>query len=452
MFKITPFSFSHLNFNEEVSSLKKIYSSSEIEFLSQGLYLIKGESGIGKSTFLNLLKGISPFLIPGKLDGEIFYQNQKMTEESFSKWNNDIVYLFQNPFSQVIQSNTDLEFAFTSENLNIDTKKFETRKSELEKLFKLEKVWNRETKTLSNGECQKLVLASLLANSPKVILLDEPTAFLDPEARREFYQILNELKKNHLIVIVDHHLREIEPIADYIFTFLSTGELIKENKNISCDDEKEISYQFSSIENELKVKVQNISFNYPQKKILENWTHSFTNKEIIIIKGENGAGKSTLFKLLAKLIKPTKGEISYFEKNSKIKNIFENVGFVFQNPENSFFYHHLREEFRGGDEELIKIFFDESELEKSPFLFSEGQKRRISILINLILNKKIIFYDEPTFGQDEKNINRIKTLIKKAQESGRIQFIISHDEKFIAEVATKVLILKNGELNETSFF
>ena len=97
---------------------------------------------------------------------------------------------------------------------------------------------------------------------------------------------------------------------------------------------------------------------------------------------------------------------------------------------------------------MLKIFFDEKDFKKSPFLFSEGQKRRISILINLALNKDVIFLDEPTFGQDYENKKIITDMVNKLKDFGVLVFVISHDEDFIKAISDRVYSLRNGELSE----
>lgn len=451
MYKLTPFEFNYSSPSGDIS--KKIFSREELVFDRNELVLISGESGAGKSTFLNLLKGLSPEFIPGILEGKITFLDREVNSHEFNNFKNKIVYLFQNPFSQLIHRNLNLEFAFTLENLKSPESQFGEIKDKFSKKFGLDDLWERETFKLSNGECQKLVLASLLAMGPQVILLDEPTAFLDPEARDEFYKLLNEIKKNHLIFLVDHHLNEVESIVDEKIWINLDGEVKRITSNSESNNELDNSFlpSFEYNNESVLIKLTNISFSYGEnKKIIQNVTETFKSGEVIVVKGKNGKGKSTFFKIIANILKIQSGNIDFFIKDKKVssKELEKKIGFVFQNPENNFFYDFLCQEFEGGNSDLIKLFFTDSELKRSPYLFSEGQKRRISILINVVLNKKILFLDEPTFGQDQKNIDKITAIVNQLKNKNYLIFIISHNEDFISEVASRVFELKEYKLNE----
>lgn len=448
MYKITPFKFQYSN---QGHAGNRIFSQTAIETNKTGLHLIAGSSGSGKSTFLHLLKGIAPTYITGILEGEITFKNILLNEHSIHEFNNQIVYLFQNPFSQIIHSNPDLEFTFTLENQRINPEVFIKKKEEYSQKFAINHIWHLKTSQLSHGECQKLVLASLVSIGPSVILLDEPTAFLNPQARKEFYQILAELKKDHLLFVVDHHLSEIKPIADRIFYVNKNGEIL-ENNNDREIAQTPPSLSFQKIEEKIEINIDSLSFaHHPSRPLINNINMNLTNGDVMVIKGENGMGKSTLLKLMSGILKPQSGKIQYIINNiiiSKKSDLYNLIGFGFQNPENSFFYDTLKEEFSSDDLTQLKNYFTDEELMRSPYLFSEGQKRRISIFINLFLKKKIFFFDEPTSGLDTENKEMIIHFFQSLKKIGAILIIISHDEDFIQKVATKTFQLSKGTLSE----
>lgn len=452
MFKISPFKFTYKVFNSNSTSEKSIFSKVGFDFKANGLFLVSGPSGSGKTTFLNLLKGLSPFHIPGTFEGEIKFNNEVFSADAVEKYNNQIVYLFQNPFSQIIHHTPELEFAFTLENLNQGSMIYEKKFEELNQKFDLGNIWKNSTNKLSNGECQKLVLASLIATGPKVILLDEPTAFLDPQARKEFYEILNTLKKDHLILIVDHHFSEIKKYVDQFIVVDSDGEVqLKEDYDLEKKPVDKFPLDSIAEAPIINLEINNASFGFEKNRmILKNANLKIKSGEVVILKGKNGQGKSTFFKIIAQLIRPKQGSIDLYLANKKLaKKDFRNqIAFVFQNPENCFFYQSLNEEFKNVPKKILDMFFNENELGRSPYLFSEGQKRRISILIYLFLGKNIFLFDEPTFGQDFEQKERIANIVKELKSKNKIQLIISHDEEFISSVADRVLELRDGNLYE----
>jgi len=443
MLKIEPFQF-----NYESNAAKVLKLKHQLHFEKNGVVLISGKSGTGKSTFLSLIKGIIPEFTGGHLSGNVI---------EYQKENRDqMVYLFQNPFSQVIHADPVFEFAFTMENLKIEKDVFYKKKKEYEAKMNLEHIWSKETSMLSNGECQKLVLASMLSVSPKIILLDEPTAFLDPESRKEFYQILRGIKNTHLIFLVDHHLSEIKEIVDRTIFIDERGEIEEIGKDVlpelmGSSGANMLSLPMSRSSNQITLYLQDVEFKYPgQKKLIGPISTYFRTGEVTVLKGRNGSGKSTLLKILAGLLRNYEGkiELKENEKFMSLKKLKKLVGFAFQNPENNFFYDSLEEEF-ARKVEWNGEFNTEEELKRSPYLFSEGQKRRISLLINFSLEKQIFLIDEPTFGQDLENIEKIEHVIRSLSAANKMVIIISHDEQFISRVANRVLELKDGSIFET---
>lgn len=455
MFELNPFTFSY----REASSSKKLFLKTKIVLRQGEIVAIVGPSGAGKSTLLKILKGIIPEHSIGKLDGDILYNGMNLIGENFDLNQRLILYLFQNPFSQLLHPSSEEEFLFSLENFNYSIEEIKKRGEKLEKVFNLSPLWGKKTKDLSNGECQKLVLASLMAVDPEVLLLDEPTAFLDPIARGEFYDFLGSIKGKHLVIIVDHHLDEIRHLVTRYLFVDSNGEIKEEQHPLKNLDNQRSAKQFFPVDETLSLKVKNLSFSYDKKNsLLKDLNFKILGGEIIAIKGSNGAGKSTLFKLLSGMLRPTQGIVE-LEINKKIINhskLFEVVGFVFQNPETHFFFDTIEQELKQSfkknrpSEDIINSFFKNIDLRTSPFLLSEGEKRRLSILMTVFLGKKVILYDEPTFGQDEKSRIIIASLMRELKKQGLLQILISHDDSFIEHVADRVFQLAQGNLNVIS--
>ncbi|MFA6236678.1 MAG: ABC transporter ATP-binding protein [Bacteriovorax sp.] len=462
MFKIGPFQYSFKP-NAQVSDAigpKKIFVKDPFDIVANKLIVISGPSGAGKSTFLQLVKGIIPEYSTGVFEGEILYKNQPLNGEYFQKNLKSILFLFQNPFSQLIFPEAAEEFFFSMENYNFSREQMEQKKSELSKMFNLENLWDKKTIDLSNGECQRLVLASLMAVDPEVLLLDEPTAFLDSEARSDFYQWLKTIKGSKTIIIVDHHLSEILPIADAVINVSHEGE-IKLGTTAFFPELIQLNFpNFNVTSPMIELIVDGLKFHYEnQRYLLEEVSLKAVSGDIVIIKGKNGQGKSTLFKIMAGLLQPVDGKVQIYKNNKEIqrKKHFKEIGFLFQNPEAHFFYDTIHEELKQSSGRfelhvLQEMFFSGIDLNRSPFLLSEGEKRRLSLLMTVFMDKSILFYDEPTFGQDQQSISVIKDMINYLKSFGKIQIIISHDDHFISAFSDKVYELKDGCLRRQESF
>ncbi|MBC7539461.1 MAG: ATP-binding cassette domain-containing protein [Bacteriovorax sp.] len=451
MFEIGPFEYAFKN------NTKKVFSEKKITINEKELVLITGPSGSGKSTLLQMLKGIIPEYSSGEFTGQILYKGKSLSGEFFQQNLKDILFLFQNPFTQLIYPNVAEEFFFSMENFNYTREQMDQKKVELKSSFNLDAFWHKKTTELSHGECQRLVLASLLAIDPQVLLLDEPTAFLDPLARADFYNWLKKIKGSQTIIVVDHHLDEILPLTDNVIHVSRNGEITQSNPKLEKSEEigKNVFFTPLALRNDsVQLTLSHIHFHYSdQERLLKDISLEASTGEILVLKGKNGKGKSTLFKIIAGIVKPLGGTVELKKNNQalSLKNHYKEIGFIFQNPESHFFYDTIAEELKAvanRDELkiLLNFFFRDIDLSRSPFLLSEGEKRRLSILMTVFLNKSILLYDEPTFGQDQESISVIRELILQLKRMGKIQILISHDEKFIESLSTSVFELVDGSL------
>lgn len=463
MYSLSPFQYTYAKSEKS----RKIFLEENLQFNRNEMIAIVGPSGGGKSTFLKVLKGIIPEYSSGEMKGDVLFHGEPLTGVHFQENLKKILYLFQNPFSQLIYPTPEEEFLFSMENFNYSHEEMSQEKEKFEELFNLEKVWGKKNSQLSNGECQKLVLASLLAINPEVLLLDEPTAFLDPNARREFYHFLNKIKGDRLVIIVDHHVDEIRDLVSKVIEVSKEGRIQpRPDLDFSVQDSHSSNLNLSDFlgtyKENLRLTLDEVSFSYTNEETLfKNLNLTIFGGEILAVKGKNGVGKSTLMKVISGINRPDIGNVRLDIEDKSFKNtkIFSNVGFIFQNPETHFFFDTVEEELKQSlknfpSEEfkahLLEGFFHDIDLKKSPFLLSEGEKRRLTILMTVFLGKTLIIYDEPTFGQDKKSITLITQLMKELQKSGIIQVCISHDDEFIKNTAGRVFELSRGSLNEVS--
>lgn len=452
--KIKPFRFKHLG------SSQTLVLREEIELPLNGCFLITGNSGLGKSTFLQLLKGFYPEFLTGNLEGELdFFSNSH--------------YLFQNPFSQIIHPKALSEFLFSMEN-KIFTREKMQQKMELLKTFQLDDIQNKETRMLSHGECQRLLLSSLIASEPEWLFLDEPTAFLDQPMRQFVYQKLAEVKKQMGILVIDHHLDEIDSICDGHFELslmenaLFTDEVEVEirfflHKKIPSSDlpsvkPTEIENLFSQHRKNQTLTVRDVSFAYQKEKILfRDLQFDLKSGEVVTLIGPSGVGKSTLLQLILFEIKKQRGEICWAVDGQKISpsKIFDHVAFLFQNPENHFLFDTVQEELNPFINEgkawqvdyLVKKFKLQHLLEQSPYMLSEGQKRRLSLIITMLLDRPFLLLDEPSFGQDQEQVRLIQNFVKELKEHGVGILMVSHDPAFYQEISDRVIELTGGSVN-----
>ena len=438
----------------------QIKLNGEINIYPQDVVLINGTSGIGKSTLLYALKGLIPHVINGNLSGEIYY-NDKDIRHLNSHDLSDIGLLLQNPQAQIITQTVIEELAFGLENLQIPREIILADIEIYAKKFNITHLLDKSTAELSTGEMQQINLISVLITKPRVLLLDEPTAFLDVESATHFIDAFNNLDDT-TIIIIEHNLDYLRGKINRYFEINANGMInessikqIQWNRPLTTNktetksqikhlnqqsDQQQYPMQNNNIPMEFGATHQILTL---KKYKLKNGNYATTDftlnqGEIIGIIGKNGIGKSTWLQTLAK-IKRNNNEIYLHGKNiTQIKDYYNHVGLLWQNPENHFLYSTVAQELHCAPE-LINTMGLNSLLSQNPFTLSEGQKRRLSLAILWSLNREIYLLDEPSFGQDFDNKLLLIQMIQTMQNSGKSFIIISHDFQFLQAICSRIM-------------
>lgn len=205
----------------EQAALKDVtFEIEESQFI-----VICGKSGCGKSTLLRQMKkNMMPY---GELKGKILYGGTSIKELEERKSVSEIGYVQQNPDNQIVTDKVWHELAFGLESLGYDNQTIKRRVAEMADYFGIENWFHKETNTLSGGQKQLLNLASVMVMQPKVLILDEPTAQLDPIAASEFLQTVYKINRDLGVTVImsEHRLEEVFPIADRVLV-LDKGKIV----------------------------------------------------------------------------------------------------------------------------------------------------------------------------------------------------------------------------------
>lgn len=195
---------------------------------------IVGHNGSGKSTIAKLMIGIEKVK-----SGEIFYNNQAITDDSFEKLRKDIGIVFQNPDNQFVGSIVKYDVAFGLENHAVPHDEMHRRVSEALEQVDMSERADYEPNALSGGQKQRVAIASVLALNPSVIILDEATSMLDPDARQNLLDLVRKVKSEHNITIISitHDLSEAME-ADHVIV-MNKGTVYKEGTATEIFDHAE---------------------------------------------------------------------------------------------------------------------------------------------------------------------------------------------------------------------
>jgi len=190
--------------------------------------LLCGETGSGKTSLIRCMNGLIPQFYTGFYKGKVFINGKDTTETPIADLSTEVGIVFQNPENQLIAMNVEHEIAFGLENFGVPPEEISKRIKESASLTEIEHILDKAPFELSGGEQQRVAIASILVLEPKVLILDEPTALLDPYMAKKIIDLLKEIQteKNITILISEHRLDLILPFTDQII-LMKTGRIIE---------------------------------------------------------------------------------------------------------------------------------------------------------------------------------------------------------------------------------
>ena len=369
--------------------------------------LLTGPSGCGKTTFCRCLNGLIPHFYHGELEGEITVTGLSTRENSTAKLAQNVGLIFQNPDNQIFALTVEKDVAFGLENLGIPKElMLEDIDWALEKTG-ISHLRERGTHELSGGQKQRLSIASILAMRPKLLVLDEPTSFLDPLGAIRIFKVLEALNRDHgiTIILIEHRVDLASQYVDRVILvsdgrILRTGtpeevftleetrltgvgipkilELSKRlnqrgltfeplplspdsfieqlERNIPPMDvrrvKKTVVQDLEGFTGEHNmspiIRVEDVSYTYPSGvQALNGVSLTIHKGEFVAIMGENGAGKTTLVKHFNGLLRPQEGRImvdGVDVSQVSVASLSRKVGLVFQNPDDQLFSENVESE------------------------------------------------------------------------------------------------------------
>lgn len=417
--------------------------------------LLSGVSGEGKSTLLSIINGVIPFVNSGEFSGSVEIDGKDVTKLKISERSKLIGTVLQNADEQIIYDLVNEEIAFGCENLNITSEEIDRRVERFTTLMQIEK--NAKTKTLSGGQKQRLITASTLAMEQKIIILDEPLANLDTHTAHILLKALRNLANSgYAVLIVEHRLDVVKNYIDKVMRIENKQLFTSTDINDLNSGIKTIPHADGSLPGEVLIKGKKLFFAASDRNIIDGLDIEIRAGERIVLLGENGCGKTTLMRMLARLNKPNDGALSQTITKSKKANSkwFSKVGYVYQNPTYQLFMPTLLSEisFKAKSEEIAREMINAFGLsgldQRHPQSLSEGQKRRASIAAVCASEPTVLFLDEPTVGQDYKNLCKtVETVNKINKNLGTAIVTVTHDKRCAGALADRVLIMENGKIS-----
>jgi energy-coupling factor transporter ATP-binding protein EcfA2 len=337
----------------------------------------------------------------------------------------------------------------------------------------------RRPTRLSGGEQQRLALAGVLAPRPSILVLDEPTANLDPAGTTAFFERLAALREARAatMVVVEHRVDAAWPLADRVLAFGRDGRpiafgapadvLARAGERLRAEGvwlpgERTRPRRASDDAGTGApiVTAERARFQYvPDAIAVDGASLEIRAAERVALVGGNGSGKSTLARLLVGLLRPTAGRVTLLDADPARlppAELARRAGYVFQDPERQFLAPTVRAEISLGltDRELVAAEELMERLglplgalgDRSPYQLSGGEKRRLSLASALVRKPALLVLDEPTFGQDRHGYEALLAILDERVDAGAAILAATHDERFVAEACDRRLEMAAGRL------
>lgn len=475
-----------------VDSLKHV----SFDIKSGSFVGVIGPTGAGKSTLCMALAGIIPNLADGTMTGLVEVNGMNTSRHSVSALSERIGYVQQDPEAQLFCASVEDEIAFPLENRGIAPDIIDKQIDVMLDLVGMTGYRKRVPTSLSGGQMQRVAIAAALAAEPDVLILDEPTAALDPEGKQEVFDVLERIRQTRsmTVIMAEQDTEHIAYWADQVL-FMVNGELVRngdaslfvrekgllESSGVQVADDplpqvkavqqgkkhKKDKKNQPERSKDVVISLDHVSYQYERggnaSKALDDVTFDIERGSFIGLIGRNGSGKTTLAKHLNGLIRPTQGTVTVDGLDASKHSVGEmaaHVGFVFQNPDHQIFCSTIKEEIAFGPtalgldgatvfkrvDEMLTLFDLHRYEDVSPATLGYGERRAVALSSVLAMRTPILVLDEPTAGLDHRLAARFLGTIEKLNQRGVTIVMISHDMRAVYRYCTHVLELEDGKV------
>jgi energy-coupling factor transport system ATP-binding protein len=406
------------------------------------LVCLLGSSGSGKSTLLRALGGLVPHFHGGSFAGRVEVVGRDTRDARPSDLAGTVATVFQDPEDQVVFTGVEHEVSFGLENIGTPPPEIHERALEALRLLDAGHLADRSTRELSAGELQRVCVASALALRPELLLLDEPTSQLDPDAAEGLLDLLTAMG----CAVVVSEQRPALPLerCDRV-VFLEGGRIVLDAPRaegmawLEAEHPAFLAHDPVQSEGEpadgrLVCRVSGVSYSYGSRKVRVP-DMDLHRGEVVALIGPNGSGKTTLAKLSTGLLEPTAGAVERVGRAS----------YLSQDPGRYVVAERADEEVAlgvDGDLERARQALRTVDLagyeERHPRDLSSGERERLALASVLVTEPDLLVLDEPTRGVDPERKLELAALLR-SQAGRRGTLVVTHDLVFAADVADRIV-------------
>ena len=495
-------SFDHFSF-QYAGAARPVLRDVSVRLPEGAFILVIGPSGAGKSTFLRALNGLVPHFYGGKVSGAVRVDGRDPVRAAPRGMSDLVGMVFQDPESGFVVDVVEDELAFALENWALPQEVMRKRVEEVLDQLRIAHLRSRPVSSLSGGEKQRVAIASVLSLHPQILVLDEPTSQLDPQAAEEVLLALRQLNEDLGITVVlsEHRLERVVQYADYILYWPGEGEppilgrpaevllqvpltpplivlgkalgwnplplTIKDGRRFAQEikDRLHPATEAEPVQrngSEPSLQVDRLWHRYPNGvEALRSVSLRVNPGEFVALMGRNGSGKSTLLKHLVGLLKPGQGAVQVLGQDASqmaTEQLTSRVAYVPQNPDRLLFAETVAGELtlsRRAHGLAVDAAADRALLERlgifhlasqHPRDLSVGEKQRLALAAVLVADPALILLDEPTRGLDYVQKHRLAELLQELRAAGKTVLIATHDVELVAATADRVVLMAEGQI------
>jgi energy-coupling factor transporter ATP-binding protein EcfA2 len=472
--------------------------------------LVIGPSGAGKSTLLRCLNGLVPHFYGGSLAGRVRVAGRDPVAVGPRGMADAVGFVLQDPEAQFVVDKVEDELAFALENQGVDPLVMRKRVEEALDQLNIAHLRQRSVNTLSGGERQRVAIAAVMTLQPRVLVLDEPTSQLDPQAAEEVLDTLVKLNQDLglTIILSEHRLERVMQYVDRILYLPGEGQppildapravlahvdltpplialakalswsplplTIKEGRRFARQvavrpargsRAQAATPPSADLQAPTTVSVEGVGFSYNGRPALQEVSLRVRQGEFVALMGRNGSGKTTLLKQLVGLLKPDQGRVQIVDpcsqrfmdtRQASVEEIIRVVGYVPQNPNALLFSDTVREELDftrrghgqplGTYDGLLDTLGLAAHAGRYPRDLSVGERQRVALASILVAEPQILLLDEPTRGLDYQQKASLTRFLHQEKARGRTIIMATHDVELVARCADRVVLLGDGQV------
>ncbi len=465
--------------------------------------LVAGPSGCGKSTLIRAINGLIPHAYPGELSGSVHLEGRSTGDLKLRDIALTVGTVLQDPAKQIVGATVEAELAFGPENMGVPREEMRDLIRMVTSQAGIEPLLGRETAALSGGERQLLAIAAILMMRPRLYVVDEPLANLDPLSAARLLAILRaRADAGDAVIIVEHRVEEALSLRPDRVLYLDEGltrYLGPVEGFLEIADPRAVKLPFDVVLSRARaggvapapdggvdrtatgtddgpvlpdagappprLEFRGVDAAIGEHPILHGVAARLGRREVVAVLGPNGSGKTTAFRTAMQLLPITAGAIlvdGIDAKGRGTASLATIFGYVFQSPSQMLFARTVREELAFGPTNLRRdpATFDdliadclrrtaldglEGILERPPLSLSFGQQKRLALAIALGLQPKTLILDEPSAGQDHQTAEAFMREVLAIPGLESIYFI-THDVDLALTHADRILLFRDGRI------